>query len=98
MIMKLIKDIGLPNISAETVRKFLERRGFSLDLDLRTARLGRLIKGETKLPNEKYRVQIACCAVDGRTWICRADQHIPQNTRYILDCEPRANLVHLWKV
>ena len=96
--MKLIKDIGLPNISAETVRKFLERRGFALDLDFRNARLGSIIQGARQLPVGKYHVQIACCAVEDKTWVCRADHHIPSNTQYILDCEPRANLVHLWKL
>ena len=91
---------GIPNISAEAVRKFLKRRGFNIDVDLSAARLGRFARGLDKLPqngDDAHHVLIACCAKDGRHWVCRPAGSVPENTKYLLECSPREKLVRLWK-
>jgi hypothetical protein len=95
--MTSLIHIGLPNISAQTVKKFLERKGFKLELDFRNAMLGSFLKGIGLPSYGKYCVLIACGVCNDRTWISRVDAGIPSGTRYILACQPRENLVHLWE-
>ena len=88
---------NFPNISAETVKKFLEKKGYKIDFDFRNARLGGFHRGLVNCTmKDRYKVLIACCSDSSHTWICIATDSIPQGTRYILECQPRENTVNLW--
>lgn len=89
----------IPNISAGVVQIFLEKKGYRLDFDFKNAKLGNYIKGNYKtIKIEKYHVVIACCSKNNKKWVCIATNSIPENTCYILECEPRANIVNLWNL
>ena len=89
----------IPNISANTVKLYLVKKGYPIYFDFRNAQLGNYIKGINKsVLCEDYHVFIACCSNNNSKWICIAENTIPQNTCYILECEPRANIVNLWNL
>ena len=89
----------IPNVSANTVKKYLENKGYQLNFDFRNARLGDIISGiynpEYK---ENYHNAIACCSDGSHKWVCIATNNIPKGTRYIIECFPRANLINLWRL
>ena len=89
----------IPNISANVVKHFLEKKGYRLDFDFRNAKLGNYIKGNHyHVSIEDYHVTIACCSDNNKNWVCIVTNSIPEDTRYILECEPRENIVNLWNL
>lgn len=89
----------VPNISANVVKRFLENKGYKLNFDFRNAKLGNYVKGNyDPVTMEDYHVAIACCSFNNKNWVCIATNSVPENTCYILECEPRANIVNLWKL
>jgi hypothetical protein len=97
--MGSLAEKPIPNISAKVVKLFLEKKGYKLDFDFRNAKLGNYIKGNfNSVSTENYHVSIACCSNNTSKWICIAENMIPKNTCYILECQPRANIVTLWNL
>ena len=97
--MESLAEKPIPNISANVVKHFLEKKGYNLDFDFRNAKLGNYIKGNCRSVSiENYHVTIACCSDNNKKWVCIATNSIPENTCYILECKPRANIVNLWKL
>ena len=97
--MDSIVEKHIPNISANTVKQYLMKKGYPVYFDFRNAQLGNYIKGMNKsILYEDYHVLIACCSNNNSKWICIAEDSIPQNTSYIIECKPRANIVNLWNL
>jgi hypothetical protein len=97
--MKSQIEKHIPAISANTVKLYLIKKGYPVNFDFRNAKLGNYFKGINKtVQHEDYHVLIACCSNNNIKWVCIAENTIPQNTSYILECEPRANIVTLWNL
>jgi hypothetical protein len=97
--MILTNDRHTPNISAGVVKKYLENKGYKLDFNFRNAKLGNLFHGiYNPVSNENYHVAIACCCDMDRKWVCIAQDIIPRGTKYIIECEPRENIINLWSL
>ncbi len=86
---------NIPNISANTVKIFLQRKGFDIHMNFHDARLGSFSRGVTNILKCEYQVLIACCSEDGTMWTSIFTEKIPDNTCYILECLPRENVVNL---
>ena len=97
--MVTLADKPIPNISAKVVKRFLEKKGYKLDIDFRNAKLSNYFKAKyNPIRIEDYRVAIACCSDTNKKWVCIATTSIPKYTCYILECDPRANIVNLWNL
>jgi hypothetical protein len=97
--MGSLAEKTIPNISANIVKRFLEKKGYKLDFDFRNAKLGNYIKGNyNPVSIENYHVAIACCSNNNKNWVCIATNSIPKDTCYIIECQPRANIINLWNL